>query len=107
MFIAHTAVFSALSDPTRLSIVEQLAQHGSMTAGDIYSRFKSSASAVSQHLKTLREARVVTVKTRAQQRIYELNPQTIAQAEEWLQSQTLLWNNRLDNLDAYVKTIKK
>ena len=53
--------FHALAEPTRRHIVEMLAREGELTAGDIQARFNVSAPAISQHLKVLREARLVQV----------------------------------------------
>ena len=52
---------TALADPTRQRIVEMLAA-GAMSSGDIARRFDISAPAISQHLRTLREARLVRVR---------------------------------------------
>ena len=64
---------SALADPTRQRIVEMLAS-GALSSGEIASRFDLSAPAVSQHLKTLKTARLVRAHADRQRRIYELNP---------------------------------
>jgi len=63
-------VFNALAEPTRREIVEMLANKGRLPAAAISKRFKCSAPAISQHLKVLREAHIVTVETRGHQRIY-------------------------------------
>ena len=64
---------AALSDPTRQRIVEMLAG-GALCAGDIAQQFELSPPAISQHLKALREAKLVKVRAEAQKRIYELDP---------------------------------
>ncbi|WP_223693684.1 ArsR/SmtB family transcription factor [Leifsonia poae] len=99
----QVVVFAALADPTRLSIVDLLAQRGELSAGDIGRVFTSSASAVSQHLKVLREAGLVLVQKRAQQRIYRLDPATIVAAEQWLAGRTRQWNSRLDAMETYIE----
>ncbi len=76
--------FAALSDPNRLRIVEMLAENGRLPASDISKRFFISSPAISQHLKVLREANLVLVETRAQQRIYTLNPEGISEIEHWI-----------------------
>ena len=67
-------IFFALAEPTRRTIVEMLARNGPLSVTDISARFPISSPAISQHLKVLREAQVVLVEKRAQQRIYLLNP---------------------------------
>lgn len=76
-------VFSALAEPTRRNIVEMLAHNGRLSASEIYSHFRVSAPAISQHLQVLREAKLVRVEKKAQQRIYELNPDVMLALEQW------------------------
>lgn len=91
--------FFALSDPTRRAIVELLAQQGELPASEIAGQFAMSAPAISQHLKVLREANVVTMEKRAQQRIYRINPQAVQEVESWAGRMTRLWQRRFDVLD--------
>jgi DNA-binding transcriptional ArsR family regulator len=93
---------SALADPTRQRIVEMLAG-GALSAGDIASRFKLSPPAISQHLKTLRTARLVTVRAERQRRIYELNREGVDELSAWVDHIRAFWNPRLDALEAALK----
>jgi len=79
--------FAALADPTRRRIVELLAR-GELSAGAIAAQFPSTAAAVSQHLRVLREARLVRVRGEAQRRIYGLDGAGLAEIEEWLMAFT-------------------
>jgi DNA-binding transcriptional ArsR family regulator len=90
--------FSALADPTRRCIVEMLAR-GPLSAGEIARRFTISPSAVSQHLKVLRTAQLVRVRVSAQQRIYELDADGLAEIDAWLDSVGPIWQKRLDALE--------
>ena len=99
-------IFSALADPTRRSIVEMLAKHGQLTATEIYDQFPVSRPAVSQHLKVLREANVVRVEKRAQQRIYQINPQAVLELEEWAHQLRQIWSRRFDALERVIETEK-
>ena len=67
--------FHALADPNRRRIIEMLAREGELSATEIHSRFSVSAPAISQHLKVLREAGLVQMEKRAQQRIYRVAPE--------------------------------
>ena len=96
-------IFSALAEPTRFHIVEMLAEHGRMPVSQINKEFKISAPAISQHLKVLKEAKLVRVEIKAQQRIYMLNPDGIAEIEHWLTKMQRMWEERLDALDALLK----
>jgi DNA-binding transcriptional ArsR family regulator len=90
--------FAALANPTRRRIVEMLAR-GPLSVGEITSRFAISASAVSQHLKVLRTAKLVRSRVAAQQRIYELDTEGLAEIESWLDGVGPLWRKRLEALD--------
>ena len=92
----------ALSDPTRQRIVEMLAT-GALSAGEIAGRFDLSAPAISQHLKTLKSARLVTVRADKQKRIYTLDPDGVAELGAWVDRIRAFWNPRLDALEAALK----
>jgi DNA-binding transcriptional ArsR family regulator len=89
---------TALADPRRQRIVEMLAA-GPMSSGDIARRFDISAPAVSQHLKTLRAARLVRVRVQAQKRIYELDPRGVRELAEWITRIRSFWSTKLDALE--------
>ncbi|MFL6466385.1 MAG: ArsR/SmtB family transcription factor [Pyrinomonadaceae bacterium] len=95
--------FLALAEPTRRNIMEMLAASGHLSASDIYSKFKSTPPAISQHLKVLREANLVRVEKRAQKRIYYVNPEPMKELEKWIQLFTKDWQNRHDRLEAMLK----
>ena len=90
--------FSALADPTRQRIIEMLAS-GALCAGDIAGRFELSSPAISQHLKALKAAKLVKVRAEAQKRIYELNPEGLADISDWVAKIRAFWNPRLDALE--------
>jgi DNA-binding transcriptional ArsR family regulator len=93
---------SALSDPTRQRIVEMLAAR-EMPAGAIASRFDMSGPAVSQHLKVLKDAKLVRVRADAQRRIYALDPAGFEEMDEWLAHIRRFWRGKLDLLEAALK----
>ncbi len=90
---------AALADPTRQRIVEMLAA-GPLSSGDIASRFAVSAPAISQHLKTLRAARLVKVRAEAQKRFYELDQEGVMEVADWVNDLRKFWAGRLDALEA-------
>ena len=94
--------FAALADPTRRRIVETLAR-GPMASGDIARQFAITAPAISQHLKTLRAARLVRVRAEAQRRIYELDREGFGEIEMWIDELKAFWSGKFDALDAALR----
>lgn len=93
---------TALADPTRQQIVQMLAK-GALSSGDIARRFDITAPAVSQHLKTLREARLVKVRAEAQKRFYELDPAGVGEVAEFVDALRGFWAGKFDALEAELK----
>lgn len=100
-------IFYALADPTRRDILEMLAENVQLTATDIYNRFKVSASAISQHLKVLREAKLVVVHKDKQMRIYEINKDGLKDLDFWLEKLKTNWEGRFNALDKLLEEEKK
>src|SRR5258708_4486457 len=100
-------MFVALSDPTRRAILEILAGRGELTATDIYEHFSVSPQAISQHLKVLREAKLVVMEKRAQKHLYRLNPHTLSQFEQWVQQTRQRWEERFETLDSVLERVKQ
>lgn len=88
----------AIADPTRRRIVELLAERD-RTAGELVKEFDVSAPAISQHLKVLREAGLVTTRAEGQSRIQSLNPAGLDELDEWLHRTRAFWSQRLDALE--------
>jgi DNA-binding transcriptional ArsR family regulator len=89
---------TALADPTRRRIVEMLSR-GECASGAIADSFAISAPAVSQHLKVLREASLVTVRVEGQRRVYAINPAGLTEIDAWLSQVRRFWAGRLDALE--------
>lgn len=97
--MSHMDTFAALAEPTRRNILEMLAVNGSLSATDIYRNFRSSPPAISQHLKILRDAKLVTVEKRAQKRIYFINPEPMRELEKWIKRFAADVEDRFQALD--------
>jgi len=93
---------TALADPTRQRIVEMLAGR-ELSAGAIADQFDVSAPAISQHLKVLKDAKLVRVRADAQRRIYALDPAGFDEMDEWLGRIRRFWRGRLDALERALK----
>ena len=75
--------FKALSDPTRRAILDLL-KGGSLTAGDIASRFDMTAATVSHHLSVLKEAKLISDDKRGKYIYYELNMTVLDEILGWI-----------------------
>lgn len=89
--MANISPLDALGDPTRRRLFERLRQ-GSCSVTELISGVPISQPAVSQHLRVLREARLVRVEKRGQQRIYHLNPVGLSELRSYVES---LWDDVL------------
>jgi len=100
-------IFNILAVPTRRNIIERLAQEGTLSASDISNTFRVSAPAISQHLKILRQAGLVSVKKQGRERMYTLDIEGIYEFERWTKDMTDLWNKRFNMLEEVLQREKK
>lgn len=92
--------FSALSDPTRLNVVEALTQQGELPVAALLSDVEMSAPALSRHLKILREAGVVKQRAEGTRRYYRVDPAAMRAISDWTIQNRRFWEASLDRLDA-------
>jgi DNA-binding transcriptional ArsR family regulator len=97
---------AALADPTRRAIVELLAE-GELSAGELASSFSTSRPAVSRHLRVLREQGLVRSREEGRRRVYALDPEPLAELDEWLAQYRSFWTNRLDALGVELRRRRK
>src|ERR1041385_8965092 len=81
--MAYGTSFAALADPTRRSVMESL-RAGPRAVGEIARGMPVSRPAVSQHLKVLKEAGLVTDRAEGTRRVYYLDPKGLAALRAWL-----------------------
>lgn len=99
--------FSALGDPNRRRIIELLANRGPLSASEISEEFSVSPSAISQHLKILRESDLILMEKQAQKRIYAINAAAMQEMEDWTKRLTALWERRFDALEKIIEEEKR
>lgn len=99
-------VFSALADPTRRSMLAQLAK-GGKTVSDLATPFLAHMSlpAVTKHIKVLEHAGLVTKTRDAQYRPCTLNPDGLKDVAAWMETYRTYWEESFDRLEAYLKTV--
>lgn len=99
------AVFAALAEPNRLRIVELL-RSGPRPVNDITVELELGQPQVSKHLRVLKDAGLVEVTPRAQQRLYALRPEGLRSVHAWLERYRQLWDARLDAMDELVAELE-
>ena len=98
--------FAALAHPQRLDIVELL-RTGPRTVGAISERLDLEQPQVSKHLRLLKEAGLVDVEPRAQQRIYRLRGQPLRQLQGWLERYREIWDERFGQIDELLVELQR
>jgi DNA-binding transcriptional ArsR family regulator len=98
-----TAVMKTLADPTRRAVFERIAREGEVAATDLVRGTKVSQPAVSQHLRALREARLVAERRDGRHVLYRVTPNGLAPLVDWLGLYRAFWRERFDNLEQLLK----
>jgi DNA-binding transcriptional ArsR family regulator len=100
-----SSTFAALADPTRRAILARLAL-GETSVLKLAEPFEMSLPAVSKHLKVLEHAGLITRTRDAQMRPCRIDARALKEADDWLEEYRRLWEERLDRLDDYLKTLQ-
>jgi DNA-binding transcriptional ArsR family regulator len=94
------AVFAALADPTRRSIIERLSAKGELAVGDIAEPFRISAPAISRHLNVLESAGLIERRIEKQWRKVRIKREAFTTVDGWLRRHERFWTDALDRLEA-------
>lgn len=97
--------FQAVADPTRRAILVLLASQ-TMTAGAIAANFDVARPTISKHLQILGECDLVASTQQGREMIYELKVDKMKEIDLWLEQFKKIWENRFDNLDAYLAKLQ-
>lgn len=87
-------VFAALASPARREVLRLLLD-GPRTAGDLAAHFDMRRPSVSEHLRVLREAGLVSERRAGRERRYQLDPRPLMQVRDWLDPYERFWRERL------------
>lgn len=98
--MAYRSALAALADPTRRKVFERL-KSGPKPVGKIARGLPVSRPAVSQHLKVLKEAGLVTDRPEGTRRVYYIDPQGLGALRAWLDR---FWDDALTAFQAQVET---
>jgi DNA-binding transcriptional ArsR family regulator len=97
-------VFSAISDPTRRTVIRLLSEHGPGSATELAERLPVTRQAVSKHLAALAEAGLVEVaEVEGREKRFRLTPAPLAEAASWMASVGWEWDARLEALRRHVE----
>jgi DNA-binding transcriptional ArsR family regulator len=94
--------FAALADGTRRHLLEQLAT-ADRAVSELVAGLDISQAAVSQHLRILREAGLVTARKEGRHRYYQLRPAALTELRDWLDELERFWQARLAALGDYLR----
>ena len=93
------SVMKTLADPTRRAVFERIAREDEITAGALVAGTRVSQPAVSQHLRALREAGLVTERREGRHVHYRIRRRGLSPLVGWLEFHAEFWTKRLDNLE--------
>lgn len=105
---ALSQTFFALADPTRRAMLAQLSR-GEANVSDLARPFLGMMSlpAVTKHVKVLERAKLITKTREAQYRPCKLNAEALREASDWIEHYRQFWEQSLDRLDEYLRTVQK
>jgi DNA-binding transcriptional ArsR family regulator len=98
-------VFQAIADPTRRTILSLIALNA-MTPNAIAEEFEISRQAVSKHIRILNECQLIKKEHLGREIYYQFNPKKLKEVDKWLQQFRAMWDERFNQLDVVLKTIK-
>jgi len=100
------AVFGALADPTRRSILARLTR-GEATVAELAAPFSVSQPAISRHLKVLERAGLISRTRRATARLSHLRAEPLREATVWLAGYREFWEESYERLDELLATLQE
>jgi DNA-binding transcriptional ArsR family regulator len=100
---AADELFAALANPTRRAVLDLLLD-GPRADGAIAERFDMARPSVSEHLRVLRDAGLVTEARDGRRRLYAVRPEPLRDVQEWLSPYQRFWRTALTDLRDYLDT---
>jgi DNA-binding transcriptional ArsR family regulator len=98
------SVFEIVAEPNRRRILDLLGEM-ERPVGELVARLELSQPAVSKHLRILREAGLVEVRSDAQRRLYSVRPEPLKAIDAWLTPYRRMWAERLADLARHLDTM--
>lgn len=98
------STFEVVAEPSRRQILDVL-RSGERAVGDLVAELGLSQTAVSKHLRVLRDAGLVTAEVDAQRRLYRLQAAPLREVQAWLAPYHVHWGEHLDALERHMATM--
>jgi len=98
-------IFQAIADPTRRAIIALIALQA-MTPNAIAEHFDTSRQAISKHLRILTECEIVKQNQQGREIYYQLQVDKMQEIDKWLNQFRMIWENRFNQLDDVLTTLK-
>src|SRR5262245_2335255 len=98
---AVLAALDVIGEPTRRRILDAI-RGGERSVGELVEKVGLHQPGVSRHLKVLRDAGLVEVRSDAQRRLYRLRPEPLMELDAWLEPYRAEWAARLDSLEEHL-----
>jgi DNA-binding transcriptional ArsR family regulator len=102
---AINAVMRALADPTRRAVFERIISSDEITVVELTRGSGVTQGAISQHLKSLKQAGLVAERPNGRNVFYRAEPEGLAPLVDWMSHYGVFWRDRFANLRALLKEI--
>lgn len=99
-------LFLVIAHPVRRAVLEELRTQDK-PATQLAGNFEVTPSALSQHLKALKDAGLVSERREGRNRIYSLTPARLKEISDWIESFSNYWPSKLESLGAHLRRTKK
>ncbi len=99
------AVMHALADPTRRAVFERIVSSDEITVVELTRGSGVTQGAISQHLKSLKQAGLVTERPKGRNVYYRAQPEGLAPLVDWMSHYGVFWRERFANLRTLLKEI--
>lgn len=105
LFQMRRDIFQAIADPTRRAIIGLIAVQA-MTPNAIAEHFNTSRQAISKHLRILSECELLQQEQKGREIYYQLELNKMKEIDQWLAQFKAIWENRFNELDNILATLK-
>jgi DNA-binding transcriptional ArsR family regulator len=102
---AIDAVMRTLADPTRRAVFERVVGSGEITVGELTRGSGVTQGAISQHLKSLKQAGLVAVRPEGRNVYYRAQPEGLAPLVDWMSHYAVFWRDSFANLRTLLEQI--